>query len=175
METGRTLRERSRPVTGWRAWVVTETPDGLRLGSVLHDLVWPNGQALVAECRLHEDPFSSAVGPHPVPGTECNCGFHAARDPIDALSYARGRDEADTLCRILGEVYLWGHVLETERGWRAPHALPARLYVPDEEIALALAAYGVPVCASPSSPTCTETPSLSARHSRTWRHAASPT
>jgi hypothetical protein len=173
METGRVLRERSRPVTGWRAWVVRETPNGVRLGSVLHDLVWPHGEPLVAECRRDEDPFATAVGVHPVPGLECNCGFHAARDPVDALSYTRGRDEAGTVCRILGEVHLWGHVLETEGGWRASHALPARLYVADEEVAAALSTYGVPVCASPSSPTCTGTPSRFARLSPTWRRVAS--
>ena len=163
METGRAVRETSRPVTGWRAWVVTETAEGVRLGSVLHDLVWPHGRALVAACRRDEDPFAPAVGPHPVPGAECNCGFHAARDPVDALSYARGRDAPNTVCRILGEVHLWGHVVETEAGWRASHAYPARLYVPDPAIAAALATYGVQICGSPSSATCTATPSRSAR------------
>src|SRR4051794_40865629 len=172
MELGRTLRETSRSVTGWRAWVVTETLDGLRLGSVLHDLVWPQGRAVLAECRRHEDPFAEVVGPHPVPGGECNCGFHAARDPVDALSYARGRDEPRTVCRVLGEVVLWGHVLETEAGWRASHAYPARLYVSDVDIATALAGYSVPVCASPSSPTCTGTPSPSALPWPTWRSTA---
>ena len=175
METGRTLRESSRVVTGWRAWVVTESPTGLRLGSVLHDLVWAHGRPALAECRREEDPFALPVPVHPVPGTECNCGFHAARDPADALSYARGRDEASTVCRILGEVQLWGHVLETEGGWRASHAYPARLYVADPEVAAALGAYGVPVCVSPSSPTCTGTPSRSVRPSPIWRHVASRT
>jgi hypothetical protein len=175
METGRTLRESSRPVTGWRAWVVTQTPAGLRLGSVLHDLAWPQGRAVVAECRHDEDPFADAIGPHPVPGGRCNCGFHAARDSVDALSYTRGRDEPGTLCRVLGEVVLWGHVLETEGGWRASHAYPSRLYVADASIAAALAGYGVAVscgeCASPSSPTCTATQLLSAPRSRIWRTA----
>lgn len=175
METGRTLRERSRPVTGWRAWVVTETPDGLRLGSVLHDLLWPHRRAALAECRREDDPFATPVGAHPVPGAECNCGFHAARDPVDALSYARGRDEPGTICRILGEVVVWGHVLETEGGWRASHAYPVRLYVPDDEVAAKLAGYSVPVCASPSSPTCTAMPLPSVPHLPTWRSAASPT
>lgn len=174
METGRTLRASSRVVTGWRAWVVTETPSGLRLGSVLHDRVWAHGRPALAECRREDDPFALAIGPHPVPGAECNCGFHAARDPIDALSYARGRDEPGTVCRILGEVALWGHVLETEGGWRASHAYPARLYVQDDALAEALAAYSVPVCASPSSPTCTETPSRSGQRSPIWRNVASP-
>lgn len=169
METGRTLRESSRIVAGWRAWVVTETPGGPRLGSVLHDLVWAHGRAALAECRRDDDPFTLPTGPHPVPGADCNCGFHAARDPVDALSYARGRDEANTICRILGEVRLWGHVLETEGGWRASHAYPAQLYVPDPELAAALSAYGVPICGSPSSPTCTGTPSPFAPRSQTWR------
>jgi hypothetical protein len=169
METGRTLRESSRPVTGWRAWVVTETATGVKLGSVLHDLVWTHDRALVAECRREDDPFAPALPSHPVPGADCNCGFHAARDPVDALSYARGRDEANTICRVLGEVSLWGHVLETEGGWRASHAYPARLYVANQSLAAALAAYGVPVCESPSSATCTATPSLSAPPSPTWR------
>jgi hypothetical protein len=169
METGRTLREHSRPVTGWRAWVVAETPEGLRLGSVLHELLWAHGRAALAECRREDDPFATPLGAHPVPGAACNCGFHAARDPVDALSYARGRDEPGTICRILGEVALWGHVLETEGGWRASHAYPVRLYVPDSEIAAQLEAYSVPVCASPSSPTCTATPSHSAPRLPIWR------
>ena len=176
METGRTLRESSRAVTGWRAWIVRQTPAGLRLGSVLHDLLWPHDRALVAECRRHEDPFADAVAPHPVPGSVCNCGFHAARDPADAWSYARGRDEPNTVCRVLGEVSLWGHVLETERGWRASHAYVARLYVPDVAVAAALTGYGVPVscaeCASRSSPTCTATPLRSAQRWPTWRSAS---
>jgi hypothetical protein len=175
METGRTLRERSRPVTGWRAWVVTETPDGLRLGSVLHFAVWEHGRAALAECRRSDDPFAAPIDVHPVPGMNCSCGFHAARDPVDALSYARGRDEPRTVCRILGEVVLWGHVLEAEGGWRASHAYPGRLYVPDGDIAAELAGYSVPVCASPSSPTCTATPSRSAPRLPTWRNVASLT
>lgn len=175
METGRTLRESSRSVTGWRAWIVTETAEGPRLGSVLHDLVWPHRRAALAECRREDDAFALPLPVHPVPGAECNCGFHAARDPADALSYARGRDEPGTVCRILGEVSLWGHVLETEGGWRASHAYPVRLYVADAEIAAALAAYSVPVCASPSSPTCTATPLRSAQPLPIWRNVARPT
>jgi hypothetical protein len=168
METGRTLRETSHAVTGWRAWVVAQTQDGLRLGSVLHELEWLPGRALIAECRREEDPFALPVGAYPVPGAECNCGFHAARDPVDALSYARGRDEPNTVCRILGEVHLWGHVLETEGGWRASHAYPGRLYVRDRALVAELTAYGVPICASPSSATCTATPLRSVPRLRTW-------
>ena len=81
-----------------------------------------------------------------------------------------GATSPGTVCRILGEVVLWGHVLETEGGWRASHAYPARLYVADAEIARrARAAIACPVCASLSSRTCTATPSRSALRSPTWR------
>src|SRR5947207_13164361 len=98
METGRTLRELSRPVTGWRAWTVVETPSGLRLGSVLHDLVWPTGRPALAECRLPEDPFAAAVAAHPVPGAACTRGFHAARGSAGAQTCAPGRAAAGPLC-----------------------------------------------------------------------------
>lgn len=169
MKIGNVVRERAEVVTGWRAWLVTETPAGLRLGSVLYDLEWPVGEPALAECRsLEASPL-----PHPVPGPGCACGFYAARDPVDALSYVIGRDDPSTVCRILGEVALWGHVLETESGWRGSHAYPLRLYVSDASLAGELSVYRRPVsspsCASPSSLTCTATRSRSAPLLRTFR------
>jgi hypothetical protein len=175
METGNAIREllESAPVTGWRAWVVTETAAGLRLGSVLYDEVWTPGTTALAVCRRRDDLFAEPIAPHATPTAACGCGFHAARDPADALSYLRGRDEPTTVCRILGEVALWGRLVETEAGWRAAAAYPVRLYVPDASIADALAVYAVPVvsaaCESPSSRTCTGTRSPFARRSRTSR------
>jgi hypothetical protein len=180
METGNAVHElaEAAPVVGWRAWVVTETAKGLRLGSVLHDEVWTPGTTALATCRRREDFFAEPLPPHPTPSSGCACGLHAARDPVDALSYLRGRNESTTVCRILGEVALWGRLVETEAGWRAQAAYPVRLYAEDEEIAEALTVYGVPVvsaaCESPSSPTCTATRSPSAQRSPTWR-AYSPT
>jgi hypothetical protein len=172
METGRTVRQlaESAPTYGWRAWAVTETASGLRLASVLYDDVWAPGTTALATCRRREDFFAEPLPPHPTPSVDCTCGFHAARDPADALSYLRGRNEPKTVCRILGEVALWGRLVETEAGWRAAAAYPVRLYVPDGELAAALAVYDVPVvsaaCESRSSRTCTATPSRSAPHLR---------
>jgi hypothetical protein len=166
METGAAVRRLHSPrVLGWRAWTVTETPAGLRLGSVIYDGIWEPGHAVRAACRRAESP------PHEIPGLDCGCGFHAAHDPVDAISYLRGRDEVRTIGRVLGEVSLAGSIVETETGWRAETAYPARLYVDDPDIATALGVYGVPVlsgvCESPSSPTCTEMPSLSVPSWRT--------
>jgi hypothetical protein len=159
-------------VLGWRAWGVTRTSRGVRLASPLFDHLWLPGEPAVASCLRHEDRFARPLlDVHGVATlVECSCGFHAARDPADALSYLHGRDAPSTLCRVLGEVTLWGGVLQTEAGWRGTLAYPARLYVPDALLAEELAVYGVSVssagCGSPFSPTCTETPSLSAQRSR---------
>jgi hypothetical protein len=166
METGAALRKlRSPRVLGWRAWTVTETPAGVRLGSVIYEGAWVPGEVARATCQGAESP------PHEIPGLDCACGFHAAHDPVDAISYLRGRDEVRTIGRVLGEVVLSGAIVETETGWRAEAAYPARLYVEDPDIATELAVYGVPVlsgmCASPSSQTCTATPSLFIPSSRT--------
>ena len=172
METGAAVRQvQASRLFGWRAWTVSELPEGLRLGSVIYEGVWAPGRVARASCRREENPFATPVGPHDVPGLDCGCGFHAARDPVDALSYLRGRDEPRTVGRVLGEVALSGAVVETEAGWRAEAAYPARLYVGDPVLANGLAVYGVPVlsagCASLFSRTCTGTPLPSARRSPT--------
>jgi len=161
METGKAVREASGVrVRGWRVWTVRETRAGVRLCSVLHDTMWTPSAAAVAVCA--ED------HPHEAPELSCTCGFHAAHDPVDALTYLHGRDEPRTLCRVLGEVTLSG-IVETETGWRAARAYPARLYVSDAGLAEQLEVYGVPVsspgCESHSFPTCTAMRSPSVRRS----------
>ena len=139
MNTGRAVRWASHQrVVGWRAWTVNETSDGVRLGSVIYDTVWRPTDPGRAVCRCNEL--------HAAPAMACMCGFHAARDPVDALTYLHGRDEPRTLCRVLGEVQLSGLVVETEAGYRGAAAYPLRLYTNDFELAATLEAiYGVPV------------------------------
>ncbi len=139
MNTGRAVRPASHHrVVGWRAWTVKETREGVRLGSVIYDTVWRPADPGSAVCRCDQL--------HAAPAIACTCGFHAARDPVDALTYLHGRDEPRTLCRVLGEVRLSGLVVETEAGYRGAAAYPLRLYVNDLELAATLEAiYGVPV------------------------------
>jgi hypothetical protein len=162
MNAGRVIRVVDGVVAvGWRAWTVQETPEGIRLGSVIYEAEWQPNELAVARCEQRHHP----------PDRACNCGFHAARDPVDVFSYLRGRDEQQTICRVLGEVLLSGTLVETEVGWRAASAYPLRLYVADEDIAAALGPYAIRIlstsCGSHSSLTCTETPLHSARSLRT--------
>jgi hypothetical protein len=143
------------PTNGWRVWLVVEQESELRLASVLYPTVWPVREELVAECR----PRARALGrAHGVPGARCRCGIYAAASVEDAASYFDGRGPSTLreVYRVIGRVALWGSVVEGERGWRAAHGYPSRLYVPSRslggpstvtagEVALALTAYGVPV------------------------------
>jgi hypothetical protein len=151
MNTGEIIRTHAAAqAVGWRVWTMRERPEGVRLGSVIHEAVWTPARLARASCSHAH---------HAAPGVECNCGFHAARDPVDAFSYLHGRNEPGTIARILGEVLLAGAIVETRGGWRASHAYPVRLYVRDRELAPALAGYGVPVL----SPACESVTATSSR------------
>jgi hypothetical protein len=145
METGEVIRTRSAArAAGWRVWTVQEQPEGVRLGSVIHEALWTPAELARAACSVDAQ--------HGAPGVECNCGFHAVRDPVDAFSYLHGRNEPRTIARVLGEVSLSGLIVETQTGWRASQAYPLRLYVRDRELALALAGYRVPVLSAKCEP-----------------------
>lgn len=145
MEIGRLRDVELGAVRGWRVWTVVETGGVLRLGSPLYSEVWQPGVPAVATCRRDEDPFARPVDAHELCSPLCGCGFHAVRDPVDAFSYLRGRDERDTIGRILGEATLWGRVVAGHAGWRATHAYPARLYTADAALAQRLGDYGVTI------------------------------
>jgi hypothetical protein len=111
-------------------WCVRE--DG-RLQSVLYDDVWEPGRELVAAC-----PHG-----HTAPDASCACGIYAVREPHAARRYLVGRDELNVVGRVLGQVALWGTVVEARLGWRGSRAYPAGLEPGAAEIARR---YGVPVC-----------------------------
>ena len=153
----------AQPLVGWRVWVVAVEADGaLRLRSVVQKTVWPVREALVAECcqrrmlaRLLGRPTH---GPVPLP--TCQCGIYATE--LAELEPLLAEAPWETGARVLGQVSLWGDVVECERGRRAERAYPAHIYVPlrdgrrprlsQHEIVDGLAEYGVPVEALPCRP-----------------------
>jgi hypothetical protein len=167
METGPVVAVTTEAsVLGWRVWIVREHRDGIRLGSVLHDEVWSPGSPARAICQL---------GDHAAPDASCNCGFHAAQDPVDAFPYLHGRDEPGTLGRVLGEVALSGVVVRTETGWRAEQAYPLRLYLRAGALAAALAAYGISVLSPAWSSASATSSSTDSAGSPTSSWSAAPT
>lgn len=112
------------PIVGFRAWRLVVTPDGPRIAPTTPRPVWPPRAAPAATCsgshtRLYLV-FDPTARPHRCPDEGCTCGWHAVR-------------ESGTLVRpggpagVVGQVSLWGKVIEHARGWRAEHAYPARL------------------------------------------------
>jgi hypothetical protein len=128
------------PVVGWRAWRVARGADGLVLVSAVYDEVWPAGEELVALCHKRRECQAPAPG--------CTCGIYAG-GALEAEKHRVGRDERGILGRAVGEVALWGRVVEGRYGWRAERAYPVRLWVRDPELVDGLARYGVPTALEP--------------------------
>ena len=161
------------PVKGWRTWLVVQGHDAARLASVSFPALWPRRRRLSAECGRG---FHTGAGPplrvdHRAPSMDCSCGIYATwsldrATQIADCATARFRDclGRSVLGAAVGEVSLWGKVVECAHGWRAAFAYPARIYVlappygrrsqvaTGDELVAELTAYGVPVetleCAS---------------------------
>lgn len=154
------------PIVGWRSWHVVKTDEGWRLSSIHYPELWPAGRELVADC--HRGRFVSAApgtdhSRHAAPGRRCLCGVYGARDLDHARQYFIAcHSTYETVPaaphyshRVVGQVQLWGRVVECSQGYRAERAYPARLWVPThrpdrrpfdvEAVAFDLLAYGAPV------------------------------
>jgi hypothetical protein len=134
------------PLVAWRVWAV-EREDGVaRLRSLYRPSIWPVGVPLVARCQSRRFRLWRRTV-HEAPESTCTCGIYAVPPhhiPKRGCSFPPG------CTPIIGQVSLWGDVIECERGWRAAFAYPARLYVPGvsvlaQEIAVDLGDYGIPV------------------------------
>jgi hypothetical protein len=141
----------------WRVWHVVSRKEGYRLGSVVKPTLWQPDEPLVARClRIMLVPSwlrRRRGREHGVPLERCECGIYAGWLPTVAqyLDCAAGAPVA----LVLGQVSLWGTVIECERGFRASLAYPLRLFPPVgaaprgkhrwDDIVPDLEAYGVPV------------------------------
>jgi hypothetical protein len=118
------------PVVAWRAWSLAKVDGRFRLKSVVAPTLWEPLRALDAVCwRPGLRLFRSRRAPHESPSTSCECGVYGA-DAATAAAYATGLVYGSRR-RVLGRVALWGRVAECERGWRASHAYPSEIVVPE--------------------------------------------
>jgi len=138
----------------WRVWRVVRRDGEYILGSIVKRTLWPAGEALAAECVGHQRLWPRRRKQrHDAPEAQCDCGIYAA--PLDRVGPYAAEAPFGRIARVLGEVALWGTVIECEYGYRASHAYPARIYVPAdagdpwrlswEDVALGLWRYGVPI------------------------------
>lgn len=121
----------AEPFVAWRVWRVVRKEGSYRLGSVVKRTLWPAGEPLDAQC-LHSLPFLrrlARVPQHEAPAFRCDCGIYAAG--LDRIGqYLADLPAPPAVARVVGEVSLWGDVVECERGFRASRAYPKRVYVP---------------------------------------------
>jgi hypothetical protein len=144
------------PLIAWRLWQAAAVDGAMQLVSMYHTVQWPVRKALESECLRTRLPWCSA---HQAPVRRCRCGIYATTLGV-VRSHLLCESMDEPRRTVVGRVSLWGSVLECERGWRASHAYPERLYVPalprpggvaPSKLADDLAAYGVPVALLDSS------------------------
>jgi len=157
------------PLLGWRAWNIARTAEGWRLHSVHMGDPWPVDEPISAGChrgRWLSDVAAQGQHGHRAPARSCQCGVYGAAGPERARQYfvaswaeLEGLPPPpladDYVPRAVGQVQLWGRVLECAQGYRAEHGYPGRIWIPArrpdgrafdvESIALDLLDYGVSV------------------------------
>jgi ribosomal protein S27AE len=110
------------PLVGWRRWTVPMFRDVLLSNN---EIEWKPGEKLVAT----HTPVALAVK---CTGDEhCSCGIYAYKTREQAQNE---ENPPDKTMHIWGEVYLWGRVVEHEKGFRAQFAYP-KAFVADSDIA----------------------------------------
>jgi hypothetical protein len=150
------------PFNAWRVWKVVRRHGVYMLGSVVQRTLWPAGEALEADCLRRRTLFarSRRKRRHDAPEASCECGIYGAA--LERVGQYVAEAPCRGVARVLGRVALWGTVIECERGFRASHAYPTRVYVPAdagdpwrvswEEVALGLWRYGSRSSSSPPEP-----------------------
>lgn len=108
----------TEPVIGWRYWYVLTNQVDLT-SPIQATYAWPRGTRAAATCRAHIEP---------APSQTCLCGFYA-KAKREHLEVPAGSDQVTV---VIGQVSLWGTVLEHEKGWRAQYAYPYALFVQAE-------------------------------------------
>ena len=150
----------AEPFETWRVWKVVRHEGEYTLGSVVQRTLWPAGEAFIAECLRFRRVMRHLLRKrrHEAPEADCECGIYGA--PLERVGQYVADFPCGGIARVVGQVALWGTVVECERGLRASHAYPRRIYVPADagepwrvswdEVALSLWRYGVPVELLPS-------------------------
>jgi hypothetical protein len=94
-------------IVGWRSWRVPCFGDDLRS---FNGELWPVRKALRATCRNG--------APECCKGEYCTCGLYAWKHRISLI------ENQSVANSLFGEVWLWGKIIEHEKGYRAEYSYP---------------------------------------------------
>lgn len=127
------------PIRGYRTW--RAGPAGGLLAVGIGPVPWST--EMQAECRHH----TRRLRHHHAPVADCSCGIYACNS-LQALINERD------LCRfktkpIVGEVDLWGKIIEHQDGYRAEYARIVGVYRTNRRSFIVAARYGVPLLPRP--------------------------
>jgi hypothetical protein len=105
------------PIIGWRIWFIQHEDDCSKLSAWTQKRYWSLDEPTVAECEYRD----SWLHPSdlPVPDRLCRCGLYALKDPTRLIAELR---YYMALHWVIGQVALYGRVLEGEYGYRAERA-----------------------------------------------------
>lgn len=127
-----TVPDLVEPLVGWRAWKVWSPLSSYdscpTLSSVILDTPWAPRRKITAE---HSFDLGEKCRGLVVEG--CSCGVYAFKDAVDAFAYlmrVRDRLIGMSVEVALGQVNLWGKVVECERGFKSQFAYPRHIYLP---------------------------------------------
>lgn len=115
------------PIVGWRLWRISERGGQSRLRSLFVDDVWPYVEPLEARCAIPRL-WRRSRATHPAPHDDCDCGIYATLWSIVASHLGHSRWHRRPAFAV-GEVALWGTVVEGELGWRSTFAYPQRMFL----------------------------------------------
>ncbi len=126
------LEPRRASMVGWRCWFVMPGEALLR-PIYKRGIVWKPRQAMEAICSEET---------HEVPEATCKCGVWAVTDPKNLREVRWVKTPPEDVpplpgVLIVGQVAMWGRIVEHERGLRSSLAYPKYLYAFTEDIGLA--------------------------------------
>jgi hypothetical protein len=144
------------PIVGWRTWHAVERRGETYLTSWFHQARWTPLEPLVSVCEAPRFPWFRRRPRHTAPTVDCTCGIYATTLEKAARYVLQGPSRPfwpmEVSSPVLGEVALWGDVVECTQGWRASVAYPRRLFVIADDrrpkaarLMHGLERYGVPV------------------------------
>lgn len=124
-------RKGRKPLVGWRMWdILPDTMPRLNSLSNAKGTAWEPMVPQIGTCN-GRDP--DEITDHTCPSWEHRCGVHAVKELNQVKKWGApcvGR--AAAYVRVLGEIDLWGRVLEYSEGFRAEWGYPKKLYLPDQ-------------------------------------------
>jgi hypothetical protein len=124
----------SEVMLGWRAWYIRPDLGGQPVtlqSCVVKSCFWPARTEVKALCNDSDQ--CQQYGSQKIPVAKHACGLYSAksRSHLLTMSYPRYDPDSD-LFTAIGQVKLWGKVIEASLGWRAEFGYPQMIEIPPQ-------------------------------------------